>query len=197
MFIDEIVNVLREAMGRKGYAFFESGDYNLNLIGVRSSSPKPGHFDDVLVCLYKVGGLWRGHVWPITTDPGAHYLKNPINAEGTAILVPGQYRGAYVIGTHKGYKAFVQHGAEVKVWRDRNKDTVLNWGQGPGEPGWYGINIHRAKEEGVTDSPDSYSAGCQVFAVRREHDALMELAEKAKSIYGDKFTYTLLEEGDL
>lgn len=195
--IKHLVDDLSRALAKKGYSFFQEGDYNLNLIGVRSVSNVPGAFDDLLFCLYRVDGVWRAHIWPITTDPGTHYLKQPINPHGTAILVPGQYRGAYTLGSHKGYSALVQHGAPVKVWRDSNRDSVLDWGSGDGESGWYGINIHRAKPRGVSPSASYYSAGCQVFAVKEEHDALMAIARVSAAKYGDKFTYTLLDHGDL
>jgi hypothetical protein len=196
--IQRLVRAIRSLFAEKGYSFFQTGDWNLNLIGVRSKSNEPGAFDDLLICIYKVEGVWRAHLWPITTDPGTHYLKKPINVQGTAILAPGQYRGAYVVGKHHGYPALVQHGAPVRVWRDKNKDKVLDWGEGSqGISGWYGINIHRAKPEGITDSPDYHSAGCQVFALKEEHDALMDLAELAAKRYGNKFTYTLIEAADL
>ena len=45
------------------------------------------------------------------------------NVKGTAILVPGQYRGAYKIGFHKGkYKALVQ-AKPVKLYIDNDKDN--------------------------------------------------------------------------
>jgi hypothetical protein len=195
--IHAVVSSLREAMLKKGYTFFGNGDYNLNLIGVRADTNKPGAFDDAMFCVYKVKGVWRAHLWPITTDPGTHYLREPINVAGTAILVPGQYRGAYVIGDHKGYPALVQHGGPVRVWRDSNRDEILDWGPDPGIGGWYGINLHRSKPKGITNKTDYASAGCQVFALREEHDALMDLARRSAKLYGPQFSYTLLEARDL
>jgi len=186
---------LANALSALGFAFFEEGDYNLNLIGVRSSTHRTGAFDDVLFCAYKVNRLWRTHAWPITTDPGAHYLTKPINPEGCAVLAsPQQCRGAYAIGEHHGYPALVQSGAPVRVWRDNDKDNEIDWGEDKGIEGWYGINIHRAKRSGITDSPDYHSAGCQVFASRREHDAFMDLCRKSAKIWGNKFTYTIVNQ---
>jgi hypothetical protein len=186
---------LEDKLAALGFSFFTSGDYNLNLIGVRSDRAQSGYFDDQLFCLYKVRQVWRTHVWAITTDPGARYLTKPINAAGTAILAaPQQCRGAYVIGKHRGHPALVQHGAAVRVWRDGNRDEILDWGSGAGVAGWYGINIHRARTEGLTDSPDYHSAGCQVFALRREHDAFMDLCRHSAAIYGDGFTYTIIHQ---
>lgn len=189
------VDTLRAALEAKGYAFFTEGDYNLNLIGVRSTRCTAGLFDDALYCCYRVHGHWRVHRWAITTDPGRHYLEKPINPAGCAILVPGQYRGAYQVGRHRGAPALVQRGP-VRVWRDGNRNDVLDWGSDAGIEGYYGINIHRAKGT-VASSSDTASAGCQVFAVAAEHQALMDLAGVAAGRWGNGFSYTLLEEGDL
>ena len=46
--------------------------------------------------------------------------------EGTAILAPGQYRGAYQIGKQRGrYKALTQR-TEVTVYRDPDKNETLD-----------------------------------------------------------------------
>ena len=73
-------NALKAACGRKGYAFFDRGRLNLNLIGVRHSDYASNGFDDVLCC------AWRDpenvkHVehWPATTDPGLHWLQKEFN----------------------------------------------------------------------------------------------------------------------
>ena len=46
----------------------------------------------------------------------------------------------------KGHEALCQRG-KVKVWRDNNKDNILDW-EGEIDTGEnFGINIHRANEE--------------------------------------------------
>ena len=42
IFVDKI----KEACKKKGYAFFENGDYNLNIVGIRSAYGKADKFDD-------------------------------------------------------------------------------------------------------------------------------------------------------
>lgn len=46
--------------------------------------------------------MWNYFVFPATTDPGTFYRENPLSVKGTAIMKPGQYRGAYMIGRHRG-----------------------------------------------------------------------------------------------
>ena len=59
----------------------------------------------------------------------------------------------------------------------------------------FGINIHKAGDSSVV--VDGWSAGCQVLARSFDFNELMNLVTLATSIWGDRFTYTLLEEKDL
>ena len=127
-------------------------------------------------------------------------LKTPIpKTGGTAILVPGQYKNTYRIAKHKGeYLALCQRSNKnVKVWRDNNKDNILDW-EGEPKPGVFGINIHRANEEGKTIKVDWHSAGCQVIANIKDFNRMMKLANTQKTENkGDTFTYTLLTEEEV
>ena len=42
-----------------------------------------------------------------------------------------------------------------------------------------------------------YSAGCQVFADPKDFAKFIELCKKQSTLYGNSFTYTLLDEKDL
>ena len=44
------------------------------------------------------------------------------------------------------HKALCQRNRKVKVWRDNNKDNILDW-EGETDTGYFGINIHRANED--------------------------------------------------
>ena len=189
-----MVSALRAAVRGKGYAWFDKGDYNVNLVGIRRSKKDSKAYDHSFTCSYKVRGVWRFHHWACTTDPGEKYLTSPINAEGAAILVPGQYRGAYQIGKHFSKYALVQRG-KVSVFRDNNRDSVVDYGPHK-EAGWFGINIHKSSVS-LSESASAASAGCQVFASWSEHDALLDICREARRRWGDKFTYTLIGERDL
>src|SRR3990167_8174555 len=95
---------IAKVMLKKGYAFFEKADkpFNLNIIGIRSSNNKPDSFDDLITVSWNYKAGWNLLKFSATTDPGLYWLNNPINVEGTAILAPGQYRGAFCKGFHKG-----------------------------------------------------------------------------------------------
>lgn len=187
-------NALKAACLKKGYAFFERGRLNLNLIGVRHSDHASNGFDDVLCCAWMdPEGTRHVEHWPATTDPGWHWLqKEFMNPRGCAVLVPGQYRGAFAEGLHKGkYPCLVQV-KPLKVWRDRNRDRTLDLS--PVDEGMFGIHIHRAGKSSV--QVDKWSAGCQVFAREADFDRMMELYRKSAKLYGPRITYTLLAERD-
>lgn len=167
--------------------------YEINLVGMRSKITTANRFDDELLLFYKNSeGQWATMKMPCTTDPGTYYLENPI-FKGTAILAAGQYRNAYQIGLHKNkYKALVQRGAPVTIIRDYNRNNIIDFG-GKTVTGYFGINIHRAREKGVSIFVDKYSAGCTVVADSNEFELLMRAAERHRKLYGNSFTYTLLD----
>lgn len=185
---------------QKDYVFFTKGQYNLNIIGVRSDNHNrvTNRFDDFLVVDYNTKGCHKRQIFTITTDPGLTTMKKPINAKGTAILAPGQYRGTYAIAIHNGkYKALCQRLKPVKVYRDNNRDDVFDFDPKTIDSGMFGINIHKSNDYWTRESVDGYSAGCQVFNDSKQFAAFMRLCEKSRELYGNSFTYTLLDEKEL
>lgn len=189
-------NQLDNAISQAGFAFFRDGDYNLNLVGVRTDDVASDAFNDWLCVLFYTHGAPHCFCFPATTDPGVYWRKHPMNTDGTAVLAPGQHRGLWRLGQHQGrYKALVQHRA-APVYRDNNRDGVIDLAGDP-VPGIYGINCHRARGTGVTENVDRFSAGCQVLADARDFKLLISLCEIAAPRFGDTFTYTLLNEAQL
>lgn len=184
----------------KGYAFFTNGLYNLNIIGVRKDNNKKitNLYDDILLVMYKTTRGWQKKLYNITTEPGEYYMrKKLLNQKGTAILVPGQYRSTWEIGKHNGkYKALVQC-KPVKVYRDGNKDMIYDMYPETINEGLFGINIHRSNEAYTRKTIDMYSAGCQVFNNPDDFQSFLTLCDEQAKRYGNKFTYTLIDEKDL
>lgn len=184
---------IRRVMARKGYAFFERGDYNVNVIGIRDSLTVTNKFDDTLILAYKVSGKWHVDYIPCTTDPGKGPMENP-GVKGRAVLKPGQYRGAFSLGLHKGrQKALVQTGP-VTVYRDKNGDRTLDY-DNP-DTGLFGINIHWSSTTHDSVQVDNWSEGCQVGTGAEDYNVFINLLTESASRYGKTFTYTLLEECD-
>ena len=187
----------QKIFARKGYAFFTKGEYNLNIIGVRHKGNKvTNHFDDCIVVIYNTANEKNVRkVFTCTTLPGKKAMEHPTQIKGTAILKPGQYRGAYQISYHKGkYKALCQK-KPLPVYRDGNKDDKFDLSPLSVDKGIFGINIHKAGDNSTL--VDGWSYGCQVLAKSIDFNALMRLVERSASIYGNSFTYTLINEEDL
>ena len=191
------------------YKWFEKGDYNLNIVGIRNSNTKgkvTNRFDDKITLSYKIGtdeygngGEWQFHSFDCTTDPGTHWVENIMRKEGVAILKPGQYRSSHKIRKHQGrYEALGQQ-KPVKVYRDDNLDQWYNLNEDSVQEGLFGINIHRATKYAGKKSTqvDKWSAGCQVIASNDDWKLFMKICRKARDTWSNNFTYTLLNSDKL
>jgi hypothetical protein len=185
--------VLNE-MDARGYVVFDDPrGYDLNLVGVRSLGDLDADtFNDWLCVFYlALGGQWCFFAFPATTDPGRHYRHNPIHDDGTLVMLPGQYRGAYRLGTHKGYPAFEQVGA-IDFARDADRDGSIDM-RSKRVTGVFGANIHRAGVNDVATKVGRWSAGCQVVADPPQFEFAVALGRRGVGIYGNRLTYTVLE----
>ena len=181
----------------KSYAWFEGAkDYEVNIVGVRNSATGDkvtNAFDDVMTVSYKVGGEWKFHSWPCTTDPGKKGVMEYHNVKGVARLVEGQYRGSHGIGLHQGKYEALKQFKSVKVFRDADRN--LTYAENKIDEGVFGINIHKA---GVDSTyVENWSEGCQVFKRVKDFEEFMTICRKARDIHGNSFTYTLIESADI
>lgn len=189
-------NSIKAAIKNKGYSFFE-GDLNLNIVGIRTEDRKADNYDDYCCLLWQEDGQNKILVFDeFTTDPGIYYLtKKLLNPKGCAILIPGQHRGIWQIGVHNGkYEALVQTGNKVTVARDKDLDNLLELDPKTYDTGFFGINFHHGYDS-IKVGPNS--AGCQVFKHDEDLAIALSICKKSAKKYGNKFTYTLLLEGDL
>ncbi len=182
---------LIKALKDKGYVIYDQ-PFQLNIVGVRNAESQPNKFDDQLYVFYKDENWnWVLKEYPITTDTGTYWLLNPMSRLGTAMLKEGQYIDAYKQGLHKGqYTALVQD-KPVTTYRDYDRNAVFDFGQRE-TTGNYGINIHKAGAD--SQDVNKWSAGCQVFQKSEDFQEFMQLTDKHKANFGNKFTYTLLDE---
>ena len=189
-----MLQMIQATLLQKGFKTF-SRPFELNIVGIRSNSTKPNSFDDTLNIYYKTSdGKWQFHQFAATTDPGTYWLMNPMNPQGTAIVKHGQYINSHRIGLHRGkYLALVQQRPLIVI-RDYDRNATLDFMNGKEETGLFGINIHHASLNGTTKIVEKYSAGCQVFANINDFNLFMQLAERHKQLYGNAFTYTLIDE---
>ena len=188
---------IETALKSKSYKWFESDtDYDVNIVGVRNSATGDAVtnlFDDIITLSYKVGGQWKYHEWPCTTDPGKKAMLEYHNAAGVARLVEGQYRSSHTIGLHQGKYEALKQAKNVKVYRDADKD--MQHDENKIQEGVFGINIHKA---GVDSSLiNSWSEGCQVFKREIDFEEFMSIIRKSRDKHGNSFTYTLIESSDI
>jgi hypothetical protein len=153
-------------------------------------------FDDyICVAYYDNSKKFNIISFEATTDPGVHWLKNPIRSTGCAIMVEGQYLGAYKLGPHgsTGYLAGRQF-KEIPVYRDNNKDSKHDMNTSTIETGIFFTNIHHGYSSRLVGNN---SAGCMVIKSKvRFEKEFLPLVQKSVSLYGDEFTYTLLNVKD-
>lgn len=187
---------IENAVKAKGYKYFENGDYNMNVIGIRNSGigkKVTDLFDDWLTLSFKIDGVWQFYIWSATTDPGKAPMLKGNNGTGTARVVPGQYPGSHFIGLHQGKYEALKQKANVKVYRDADKD--LEYDTDKITEGVYGINIHKAGQD--SNLVSTWSEGCQVFKRVKDFDVFMKFCKQGAKLHGNSFTYTLIESKDI
>jgi len=178
----------------QGY-FFDERPYKLNIIGVRNpKNTSPEKFEDEIAYFYyDNNGNVNGKVVPATTSPSVYFLENPMVSSGAAILKQGQYKDTYSIGLHRGiYQALVQT-KPVTVIRDTDRNKYINF-FAPTTTGLYGINIHKASIKNNVAYIGQDSAGCQTLQNISDFDDMMKMAKKSRDLYGNTFTYTLIDQ---
>ena len=196
---------IEKAVKSKGYVWFDDPKdkgYDVNIVGIRNSETGDevtNKFDDKITISYKVDGEWKFHCYDCTTDPGRYWVENIMRKEGVAALKEGQYRRSHKIRLHAGkYPALGQQNP-VTVYRDANKDGCYDLSDDNTQTGLYGINIHRAtaREGKKSTKVDKWSAGCQVIAANKDWKEFMDICYKAREVWGNNFTYTLIESKDI
>ena len=194
---------VQAVLDAKGYKWFNDDankTYDVNIIGIRNSATGKkvtNVFDDTITISFKdENKVWQFYAWAATTDPGKKSMlewhKMGITG-GCARLVANQYRSTWAIDKHQGkYDALCQRLSNVDVYRDSDLD--LEYDEDKVTNGMYGINIHKSGLDSTW--VENWSAGCQVFKRVKDFDAFLKICKKAKTIHGNKFSYTLLESKD-
>jgi len=189
----------------KGYKYFTDDNnkgHDVNIIGIRNSKTKgrvTNAFDDMITISYKVDGEWQYHEFNCTTDPGSHWVENILNEKGVAILKPGQYRGSHKLRLHQGKYLALGQKKDVTVYRDNDRDNNYDLNESKTDTGLFGINIHRATSRagGKSTRIDKWSAGCQVITANDDWHEFLSICQEAREVWGNSFSYTLIESKDI
>ena len=193
---------LKAIVEKKGYFFFDEGKYNLNLIGERTSLIYDDHFHDIFHCAYKDNnGTEQVLNLPFSTLPGSYWLAHPPTVEGVtgcAVIQPEQYRGVYkFVDDYNGwlnYPYLYQVGF-MDYWRDNGKSNNVDE-MVPANNRIYLTNMHRGSNPGVTGYTNyNWSEGCQIME-EPYWKQVLPLLRLSIPIWGNLFTYTLMESKD-
>lgn len=190
---------LKSFVELKEYRFFDFGDYNLNFIWIRTNDQITNYFTDLLYVAYRVNGEEKLIIIPATTKPGIKGgTDSPITYEGitgTAVIVPGQYSGAWkFIDSYSGFSSY-PYFSQVKpisYWRDGDKDLLIDEVQLQ-EGKIFGTHWHRMSQNGVTGYPiNNWSLGC-MGAEEPYFKKLLPVIREAVKRYGACFTGTIIK----
>lgn len=193
---------IKQSVLTKGYKFFDTGNYNLNIVFERTSDVFTDFFTDKCHIAYREKNLPYVLSVPCSTKAGFYYVNNPITYQGVtgvAVIMPKQYLGVYEFVddyvTWLNYPFFRQIKG-MDYWRDFDKDTDLDKVQ-PQINQNFGTHFHRGSNPSVTGYHIyNWSAGC-LISEEPYFKQVVELARKSVLIYGDKFSITVLEEKDM
>lgn len=190
---------LKALYQKNGYKFYESGQYNTNLFGIRNSDLSVvDQFNDLLGVAY-LDEFFTPQclVFQGTTKPGLLYLRDRLgNPNGTAIVIPGSYPGVWMCGFHhrglpSQYPAYEQKGT-FRCHRDNILNGVFDMG-GPTYTDGAGINGHHAAT-GESTLVGGWSSACQVCSSDKEHAIWFAVGQRCAELYGNSFTYTLFQD---
>jgi len=178
----------------KGYKFFSS-PFSVNIFGIRMET-NTNLFDDLIcIAFYDDNKKFNFITFEATTDPGVDYLKKPLSIDGCAIMVEGQYLGAFKLGPHGSTKYLAcRQNKPIPVYRDNNRDTIHDMSAKTIKTGIYYTNIHHGWSAKVVGNN---SGGCQVIKSKtRFEKEFLPLVQKSVKLYGEDFTYTLFNKKD-
>lgn len=132
--------------------------------------------------------VWRpesGEFWlaVATTGPGANCIRT--KEGGAALVKPGYYPDAHIIGTHAASHPSFAH--EAFCQRPGCRPIIIYRLDRTGSPSgveqtgnWFGINIHRASVTRDVELIGDYSEGCYVDQNHDDHEQEMEFAKSTR-----------------
>lgn len=208
----EIVEQHREACRKLGYAFFEKGEYNVNIHVVRTDNAFDNAFTDILRIIYKEGGKWKVYESKWTTLAGTKGFggeQNPLTGaqtgtgvSGVAIIIPLQYRRVFkFVDNYWQWLAypFFQQIANMQYWRDNNRNGLVD--KGRVFTGNYATNLHRMGNDNqeknwVNSESEWWSQGCN-GSPEPQFRQILPIVRNAVKIHGGIFSYTMFDKNQL
>jgi hypothetical protein len=171
-----MIQRIKGLLKRRGFELFIK-PFQLNIVGLRNKDPKKA---DEIHVFYKINAKnWNYHLYEGITDP--FYLSK---SKSPVLLKEGQYKDAFAIGTHKESIGLIQV-KPVTVLEGNDRDS--SFGAGKSNTGDYHIDIISQNAFSKEDH------GCQIILGEENFKELMALCKKHQEIYGNYFTYSLID----
>lgn len=194
------IELIHEVMKDSGMVVFQR-PYDVTLGGVRTNDNRSGKFNDWLFAsLFDHDDRLHSIIVEGTTDAGLYYRENPMNVDGTAIIMHNvQHRGCYEyqnpkespgLRGHRGQEAFRQV-APMRYWRDADRDLYLDF-DGLVQEDNFATNGHFMGLE--NENVGKNSAGCWGGHKGNMHLIFGFARAQISHGLGKKFSYALLHE---
>lgn len=192
---------VKSQYSQKGFKFYDSGQYNINLFGFRNKDlTVVNKFNDIIGVAYLDEFMKKQClIFTGTTKPGLTYLKDKLgNPNGTGILCEGYYPKCWTISKHNigkehEHDAFRQYGPGVfKVWRDKDSDGNFDL-DGPIYTDVQGLNGHTTRDFDI-ENVGGFSAACQVVQDDKEHQIWLAVGKRSAELYANLFSYALFRQ---
>ena len=183
-----MIDRLKGLLKRRKFVLF-TRPYELNIVGLRNKNMKA--YDEIHV-FYKINDRnWNYHVFGAITDTAFVWKdKAPI------LLKEGQYIDAYSTGEYtfpdgnQKTEALIE-AKLVSVITDFDRKAFIPNGKVRSELA--GINIIPPFYQGKELTIDEKDEGSQVFVSEENFAVFMLLCSKHKELYGNQFTYSLID----
>lgn len=191
---------LKDRLLNSGFKFY-SGKLNLNFIWERTNDVITNKFTDLLHIAYEdEDNIQRVLTVPCTTKPGLKgSIDSPITHEGvtgTAIIMPGQYGGAWEFrDTDKEFSKnpYFRQIKPIDYWRDGDKDLIVDHVQQQDDK-IFGTHWHVMSNKPPafqSGNVNNWSLGC--MGCQYEYwQSVIELTRKSIPLHGKYFTGTII-----
>lgn len=207
------IEQIREVLRKKGFVFFERGDWNINLIPVRENEVFDNTFSDSLYIIYKDKGVWQNKTFKFTTLAGTLGFggeQSPLTAaqtgtgvDGTAIILEGQYRSALRLitdGVRYPFTSYLAQARPFNYLRDFDKNGFITR-NAIRQTGNFFTHWHAMSNEGVASDQvnfihSAWSQGCMGSDHPTWFGQILPLLSRGARTYGNLFSFTLLNRSD-
>lgn len=212
---------LKYLMQSNGYKIF-TRPLELNIVGIRNNVNDPYNFNDELHVFFRSYSMerysgeddemqWNHYHFTICTDPTSYAYYQQKNRLWDGLLEQGQYingfKRAHKVDGKKGdvllqkprfplrvfYKCThtVMNGVDL-----RNPNFYIAVPSGRIINTYYNICFEPPLELNGKKCINEYGSGCQVFKDRCDFEQFMRLCSWHQHVYGNNFTYTLIDFKD-